>query len=162
MCIRDRNDSQGKVDSKTFWLYVYGYPNITYPPTNTEFNLKENVTYNLTFLANHSVGDELVYEFYINNELRYNVTYYGNGTNLTWQFTPNFTDETYDNETKNLTLLVFPPLYPELNASLIYNLTINHTNAPVFLINNFGSLVFPPYTYSDIFISSSLHLSCCI
>lgn len=129
------NDSSGAEDSADFWIYVYDYPNVTFPLANCNFNLTENTTANLTFKANHSVGDNLTYRFYIGNiinltTLRYNVSYYGNNTNLTWQFTPNFTDETYG-RLENLTLIVINPVFPNLNTSLICNILINHTNAPV-------------------------------
>ncbi len=115
----------------------YNSPVINYPDENYEFKLKENVTSNLIFMANHTVGDNLTYIFYINGELRDSLNYYGNNRNLTWQFTPKFTDETY-NETKNLTLLVLNPYFPEMNASRTWSLTINHTNAPVELIREIG------------------------
>jgi len=110
---------------------VYNRPLVVFPPPSYEFNLKENITYNLTFTINHSIGDNLTYEFYITKNnisiLRYNLSYYGNNTNLTWSFTPNFTDETYSNKT-NLSLFISNDLYPQLNFSSTWNLTINHTN----------------------------------
>ncbi len=128
------NDSAGLIDYDNFWLDVYDTPNITFPATNSVFNLAENTSFNLTFRANHSVMDNLTYLIYIKNSsntdvLKYNLSYYGNNTNLTWQFTPNFTEETYG--TRNLTLTAINPTYPNLNFSKVYNITINHTNAPV-------------------------------
>ncbi len=134
------NDSLGSENSKNFWVYVYDYPNITFPLPNYEFNLVENTTSNLTFKANHSVNDNLTFQIYIqnfsgSNILRYNMSYYGNATNLTWQFTPNLTDETYG--VKNLTLIVIPA-YSDLNTSYTWNITINHTNAPVIFLGHIG------------------------
>ena len=87
------NDSSGYQDHGGFWIFVYDTPYITYP-SSCNFYLKENVTSNLTFRANHSLGNNLTYNFYLNG-LRENFSYYGNNSNLTWQFTPNFSDETY-------------------------------------------------------------------
>jgi len=127
------SDSMGKNSSGNFWLFIYNNPQIIIPPSTYQFRLFEANNSNLTFKANHSVMDNLTYYFYIdrNNsrELRYNLSYYGNNTNLTWRFYPNYTDETYG--ITNLTLLVLNPLYPELNSSVSWNLTINHTNYPV-------------------------------
>ena len=124
--VRDLNYTNTSSD---FWLFVYGIPNVTFPLLNYEFNLAENTQSNLTFRANHSVEDNLTFVFYVNNILRNNLNYYGNNTNLTWQFTPNYTDETF--EKKNLTLVVINNLYPELNFSVDWNITINHTNYPI-------------------------------
>ncbi len=112
----------------------YDIPNITYPVSSAEFNLKENITSNLVFRANHTIGDNLTYRFYINDSLKYEINYFGDDRNLTWQFTPNFTEETYDGEIKDLTLIVLNPIFNELNASMTWNLTINHTNCPPTLI----------------------------
>ncbi len=129
------NDTGGLLDSGVFWIYVYGLPNVTYPPSVWNFSLQENVTSNRTFRANHSMQDNLTYEFYINGILRYNLTYYGNETNLTWEFTPNLTDETHG-QFQNLTLSVYTP-NPDvenrtsLNTTSNWNLNISHTNSPV-------------------------------
>lgn len=124
------NDTTNLLDSEQFWINVYDYPNLTFPLPSQNFNLSENVTANLIFRGNHSVGDNLTYYFYINNTLRYNITYYGNNTNLTWQFVPNFTDETYGLR-KNLTVFAFVPLFQFLNTTVLWNVSINHTNFPV-------------------------------
>jgi len=124
----------------------YTAPNITYPNKSVEFNLKENRTFDLVFRANHSVGDNLSYNFYINDELRDSLNYYGDGRNLVWQFSPNFTDETYG-EVRNLTLLVLNPYFCDLNDSRTWNLTINHTNAPVQFLDDVDPIVLP-YNYA--------------
>jgi len=129
-------DSTGLNDSKDFWVSVYDIPNITSPTSTYEFNLAENTQSNLTFRANHSMQDNLTYTFYINNILRNSLNYSGNDTNLIWQFTPNYTDETFGK--KNLTLLVKSNLYPELNYSADWNITINHTNSPVNFSKHIG------------------------
>ena len=61
------NDSAGAINSADFWLYVYDYPNVSSPAPTYSFSFEENVTSNLTFIVNHSVQDNLTYEFYIEN-----------------------------------------------------------------------------------------------
>lgn len=144
------NDSNGMEDAQNFSFFVYEIPSITFPLVNNSFYLKENVTSSLNFSANHSVGDNLTYQFYVpysngTEALRYNVSYFGNNTNLTWNFTPGFTDETY-NQTVNLTLLVINSIYPDINYSTYWNLSINHTNAP---IEFSGSIPAQASTYSN-------------
>ena len=134
------NDSSNSKDSQMFWIYVYDVPNVTYPYSGENFSLQENVTSNLTFSGNHSIQNNLTYEFYINNTLRYNITYYGNETNLTWEFTPNFTDET-DGDFQNLTLVVYASdteleNKTDLNQTIDWNVNISHTNAPVVFSGN--------------------------
>ncbi|MEI6058805.1 MAG: hypothetical protein WCP89_03470, partial [archaeon] len=53
------NDSGGLVDRGDFWIYVYDTPSVIFPSQNHQFNLTENVAANLTFRANHSLGDNL-------------------------------------------------------------------------------------------------------
>ena len=139
------NDTDGGINSAEFWLFIYDYPNVSSPSESSEFRLTENTTSNLTFNINHSIGDNLTYLFYIyssdSNALRYNASYYGNGTNLTWQFTPNFTDETYG--IANLTLIVYPDtgnLVNGTNLSTVKNWSINisHANSPLAFSGNIG------------------------
>jgi len=125
------NDTSGMEDSGEFWIFVYDAPNITLPLQNFQFSLTENQTSNLTFSANHSVGDNLTYMFYIDGVLRNSLSYHGNNTNLTWQFTPNFTDETLTGSFNNLTLTVLNPSDSDLNITQNWNMTINHTNYPL-------------------------------
>ena len=124
------NDSNNLQDSRNFWVFVYGTPNITFPDLYQNFSLQEGNVSDITFRANHSVQNNLTYYFYLNNILRYNLSYYGNDTNLTWQFNPNFTDEGYGMN-KNLSLVVYNPSYPELNATAVWGANISHTNAPI-------------------------------
>jgi len=140
------NDSSELSASADFWIYVYDNPSINSPLSTDEFYLMENETYNLDFNVNHSVEDNLTYEFYISDNgadiLRYNISYYGNETNLTWEFTPNFTDESY-NEPRNLTLFVYPAdssidNRTDLNATQTWNMTINHTNYPLEFSGSIG------------------------
>lgn len=121
------NDTSGNENSQAFWIYVYGLPNITSPNSSEIFTLQENITSFLGFQANHSIGDNLTFNFYLNNILRYNLSYYGNETNLTWLFTPNFTDETYG-QYENLTLTVLNPIYNEFNYTLNWSVNITHKN----------------------------------
>ncbi len=136
------NDSENLNGSDGFWILVYDIPNITFPASGENFSLQENVLSNLTFQVNHSVGDNLTYLFYIDDMLRYNTSYYGNSTNLTWQFTPNFTDETYG-EFENLTLLVYPANSElenrnNMNKSLSWNVNITYANSPVSFSGHIG------------------------
>lgn len=143
------NDSSGLEDTENFLIYVYDFPSINYPGASHEFNLYEDVMFNITVMANNSAQNNLTYLFYTehisgNATLRYNVSYYGNNTNLTWYFTPNFTDETYGRKI-NLTLLVYPGRFDSLNTSINWNLTINHTNAPVVFYDNIDDKYNQPY-----------------
>ncbi len=129
-------DSSNLKDYKDFWIYVYDTPIISYP-IDCSWNLKENVTSELTFRASHTAGDNLTYEFYLEDDIKERLSYYGAGVDLVWNFAPNFTDETYDGS-KNLTLLVYPFIFNELNATKLCNVTINHTNAPVIFNGDIG------------------------
>ncbi len=141
------NDSTGLIDFETFWIFVYEPPNITFPSAGAIFNLTENSTHILNFSANHSVGDNLTFAFYIDSincsyldnsncnytssVLRNLTNYYGNGTSYNWSFTPNLTDQTYG-LLKNLTLVVYPNSSDLANASNInttVNFKLNITNA---------------------------------
>jgi len=142
------NDSTGAIDSQNIWIYVYGQPSLLAPVAGTEFTLQENVTSVLNFSINHSIGDNLTYDFYVDSisyngvtfsygdlVLRESTNYYGNSTNISWSFTPNMTDETYG-KLKNLSLVVYPTTSDlenasEINATLNFKLNITHTNHPV-------------------------------
>jgi hypothetical protein len=133
------NDSTNLQDSGDLWIYVYGPPSINYPNSSYEFELNENSPSNLTFRANDSIGGNLSYLIYISNLngtniLRYNLTSYGNNTNISWLFTPNFTDETYG-ENINLTMVTYPENFSYINSSRVWNLSINHSNAPIEFFN---------------------------
>ncbi len=123
-------DSGGLTDSNDFWLFVYDGPLITYPTQPCLFELQENFTSDLIFRASHAVGDNLTYQFYLGSELKSNLSYYGNNTNFTWNFIPDFDDETYGGF-EDLTLVVSNPYYPELSDSLTCQASITHSNAPV-------------------------------
>lgn len=115
----------------------YNIPNITYPDEGIEFNFTEGITSELIFRANHSAQNELLnYSVYINGTLRDSFLGYANDTNVTWSFTPNFTDETYGDKT-NLTLIVRNQnsYYTDLWRARTWNITINHSNAPVEFID---------------------------
>ncbi len=140
-------DTSGLNDSKSFWIYVYDIPVILLPSNTTQLlNLFENNSYTLNFTVNHSVGDNLTSEFYLETrrygrQLRYNISYYGNGTVLPWNFTANFTDESFG--MANLTIVTYPSTNSlanatDLNATQTWNITINYTNAPLQFLNNLG------------------------
>jgi len=138
------NDSGNLQGYQDLWIHIYDTPTIDYPGGAASFYLAENMTSNITFRVNHSVGDNLTYQFYTListnlSALKYNISYPGDSSNLTWQFTPNFTDETTNN-TGNLTLVVFNPDYPELNATSLWDVYVNHTNAPVVFSGYIGDM----------------------
>lgn len=164
------NDSDSSTNSTTFWLYVYGNPSLVSPVTDDIFNLTENVAATLNFTINHSVGDNLTYEFWIDSitcayqnssDCTYgNLSYqdlessFGDGGIFGWSFIPNYTDETYGN-LKNLTVSVYPnttSLNSTQRASITTNfsfkLNVSHTNAPPEVYSSFGS-------YSSTYGSSS-------
>lgn len=122
------NDSSGLVDFEIFTIKVYDYPYLDYPPVNTIFNFKENVTTQLNFSTNHTVGiilnDTLNYTLYFNGIYRNSTNGNGNGTEFLWNFTANFTDNMCDSVI-NFTLNVSNP---QLTTSRTWNLTINQTN----------------------------------
>lgn len=142
------SDSSGRKDSDNLFIHVYDYPNVTFPLNTTSFNLVEDSSYNLTFRANHSLLNNLTYEFYIedndgDNNLRYSANYFGNNTNYTWSFITNLSDET--NGIKNLTLVVYPNNElllnkSDLNTTIRWNLTINNSNSPVESVNTIGGV----------------------
>ncbi|MEK6933983.1 MAG: hypothetical protein AABW75_03845 [Nanoarchaeota archaeon] len=124
-------DTSGENSSNNFWLNVYDTPSMLAPASGYVFNLSENNQSNLsTFVVNHSAGDNLTWYFTLAGHLRNNVSAIGNATNFTWRFTPNLTDETYGSYV-NLTLFVFNPFYPDLNATRNFSFNISHANADV-------------------------------
>jgi len=131
------NDSTGLQNTGYFWIFVYDSPYILAPPSGYIFNLKENNQSNLTFRANHTIGNELNYKFYIGGEMRHDENYSGDGSIIRWQFTPTFNDETYG-LFGNLTLMVSVPVFQHLNASLTWSMNITHTSAPMQFIKDVG------------------------
>ena len=146
-------DNDSMIDWQVFWVSVYGFADVVLPVENFTFNGTEDVSGILNFTINHSVGDSLVYEFwtddiscsfqnssncsYGNLSFRKNVTSFGNGSVVGWNFSPSFTDESYGN-LKNLTVSVYPnssSLNLSQKSSLVANfsfkLNISHANAPV-------------------------------
>lgn len=147
------NDSDGMVDWQVFYLFVYGNASLVSPAVDSVFILVENVSSTLNFTINHSVGDNLTYEFWIDNmscsfqnnsdcsygnfSLRELTSSFGNGSVFGWSFTSSFLDETYDN-LKNLTVSVYPNATglnssqrASIAANFSFKLNISHTNAPI-------------------------------
>ena len=147
------NDSDGMIDSQVFWISIYGVASLVSPVENSSFNLTENVSGVLNFTINHSMGDNLTYEFWVDNmscvfqnnsncsygnlSLRELTSSFGNGSIFGWSFQPNFSDESYGN-LKNLTVSVYPnssSLNLSQRMSVVTNfsfgLNVSHTNAPV-------------------------------
>ena len=157
------NDSSGREDHGDFWIFVYGSPEVSLPSAGAIFNLTENITSILNFTVNHSVGNNLTYEFYVdsinyngsyvytNLSLRNRNSHYGNASYYNWSFTPNFTDESYS-KFKNLTLVVYSNSSDLVNASVVnttinFNLNISHTNYPVQYISDIPDM--GPVTYDN-------------
>ena len=155
------NDSNGAIASQLFNLTVYGGITLNAPAENIIFNLTENVASLLNFTLNHSVGDNLTYEFYIdhidcafqnntncnytNSSLRQVNSSYGNAFAFNWSFTPNYTDETYG-RLINLTLSVYPnntllnsSQRESIRTNFSFSLNVSHTNAPPTVHQGFGS-----------------------
>ncbi|MBI2045353.1 hypothetical protein HYT23_04815 [Candidatus Pacearchaeota archaeon] len=168
------NDTTNRYDFQDIWFFVYGLPNITSPIAGAIFNLTENVTSILNFTANHSVGDNLTYLFYVDSIssngsytysqlfLNTSFSYYGNGSTYNWNFTPNFSDESYS-KLKNLTIIVYPNSSSLDNASLLNNsfnfkLNISHTNYPISFTSSIGDK--GPTSYgTDITVNLRNHFS---
>lgn len=145
------SDGTGQNTSDNFYIYVYDYPNLNYPDTNTTFYMTENVSTLLNFSVNHSVLNNLTYRFYITNFsgdyiLKYVTNYYGNGSILDWNYTPD-----YLTETSNLTNYSYLRLVSYLsdsnlannsqyNLTVDFNVSINHTNSPLTFDNDIGGV----------------------
>lgn len=142
------SDIHGSVGYTNFTLIIYGYPNITSPLEDYVFNLTEgNSTGNLYFNVSYGVNNSnLTYKIYMDRIVYSNSTDFNytelisnsslrNETNFiltrennfTWNFTPSYTDESYG-MLKNLTLVVYNPIYPTLNDSINWKVNITHTN----------------------------------
>ena len=152
------NDTNNDTDSQEFNITIYGPYSLTSPSEEDVFNFTENIADNFSFALNHSVGDNLTYELWMNNitcsyQNNSNCTYSnmslvqsannsGNGSLFNWSFTPSYWDETYGNY-KNLTLRVYPATL-ELNSTqktlisqnFTFYLNISHTNYPVVVVQN--------------------------
>ncbi|MFW5846720.1 MAG: hypothetical protein ACOCUU_01035 [Nanoarchaeota archaeon] len=135
---------------ESFFIYVYDTPIINSPAESYNFtNISEGQEINLTFNVNHSIGDNLTYEFYLDNisycninnnntdcpsntsnftysnlSLRNSFNSYGNGSNFTLRFNPTYLDETYGLY-KNLTLIVYPK---ESSLNNNYNFNMSELN----------------------------------
>ncbi|MEK6927541.1 MAG: hypothetical protein AABX11_03850 [Nanoarchaeota archaeon] len=132
------SDSDGMNASTTFGLKVYDYPNVTYPSNLTSYNATENSSTNFIFAINHTVADSLNYSFYLNSVL-INASYsIANGSNITFIFTPNFTQESYGTNS-NLSLFVYNSVYSELNSTGLFYFNISHANYPVVLYANISN-----------------------
>ncbi|MEK6936141.1 MAG: hypothetical protein AABW67_05095 [Nanoarchaeota archaeon] len=129
------SDKIGNSEVQYFNLTVltnpYDIPVIN-SPLDIEFSLIEGQNYNLSFNVTHKIGDELFYKFYVNEKLEDIDVGFGNGKIYDWSFTPDYTSETYG-EKINLTLFVENPLF---NTTRTWNLTINHSNAPIEFFDN--------------------------
>jgi len=168
------NDSSNRTDTGDFWINIYDISSVVSPSAGFIFNLTENVSLDLGFTLNHSLQDNLTFLFYVddisyngsdysygNLTLRQNQSYYGDGSNLSWTFTPNFTEETYG-KLINLSLVVYPSSVDllnaiDLNTTTKFSFNISHTNAPVVFSGYIGDV---SSTYdSDILIDLSSYFT---
>ncbi len=123
-------------DSLNFDLKIenreYDEPVITFPDEGVVFELEEGVSdfTDLVFRAKHTVGDELRWNFYIDEVLKDSILVPSDDRDFVWEFTPNFTDETYD-ELVDLKLEIINDVIPEFNDGKTWKLRIKHANAPV-------------------------------
>lgn len=147
------------VGYRVFNLTVYGNSTLVSPASQgIVYNFTENIANITNFTTNHTIGDNVTYEFWIdsitctyqnssnctygNYSLKETKNFLGNGTLNSWSFTPNFTDETYGN-LKNLTVRVYPnttALNSTQRAAIATNFTfklnVSHTNAPITILAN--------------------------
>ena len=135
------NDSSGLVDFEIINITVYDYPIISSPSISSQINMVENTSYRFSFIVNSTIGrilnNTLNYELFINGISRNSTSGNGNGTTFLWNFTSNFTDETTCMGVVNLTLNVSNA---KLSNTTTWNLTVNHTNAPLSFISNIGDV----------------------
>lgn len=129
------NDSEGLTDSEEVNFTVYDYPVFLSPALSFQYNLVENVSYELNFSVNHTVQDRLNYTILIDGNIRNSSIGNGTGTQFLWNFTANFSDETTCLGVLNFTLNVSNG---KLSNSTTWNITINHTNAPLLFNSNIG------------------------
>jgi hypothetical protein len=170
-------ENENESHSETFWLYIYDIPKINYFNISNLTNLSENQTIEINVSANHTIGDNLIYELWMDriecsnssiqncssdNNLvkRINKTDLGNGTEILINLSLDFNDETYGLE-KNLTLIVYPENSNLENNSLVFNssnilLNISHSNAPVEFE---GTILVPPITGTKAEINLSNYFS---
>jgi hypothetical protein len=151
-------DSNSQTDTKVVYVYVYGNQTLVSPAESFVFNVTENVATVLNFTINHSIANNLTYEFWVDSiscayQNNSNCTYgnsslrgifgsYGNGSAYNWALTPTYTDETYTRY-KNLTVMVYPNATSLNSTQLLavasnfsFKLNVSHTNAPVTLSAN--------------------------
>ncbi len=135
------NDSSGILDSQLVNITVYDYPVILSPLVSIQHNLIENSSHQFNFTVNSTVGrllnETLNYTLFIGGVIRNSTLGNGNATVFGISFAPNFTDETTCSGVINLTLNVSNP---KLSNSTTWNLTINHTNAPLIFSNSISDI----------------------
>jgi len=131
------SDVNGSSALLRFNLTIKSYDTIEImnQPAGYNFSAVEGNVSNITVSANHTIAGNLTYVFYLDNALKYTLSYYGDATNLTWGFIPNYTDESYG-VFKNISLVVYNSLYPALNVSRTWNINITHADSPINFIGN--------------------------
>lgn len=170
------NDSYNMSSYYDFWIFVYDLPVITLPVENQNFSSEENSTISIASAVNHSVGDNLTYIFYFNEQGRDIKNDSGNNSLVNLTFSTRFTDESYG-ELRNLTLLVFPSNSQLVNSQLVnssINLLVNitHKNSLLSQTANISNIssgspyilylgdYFEDYDASDSNINQSIGFKC--
>ena len=135
------NDSASDMENITF--FIYGSPNITTSNT-TILNLSEGISSLLNFSLDYAINNtNLTYNLSLDNII-YNSSDSINYTNqtvvqtgtfiyqdsepLSINFTPDYSDETYINFTKNFTLNIFNLDYLDLLENDTWQTNITHSN----------------------------------
>jgi len=131
------NDSSDLRDSEIINISIYDYPVILSPIQSFIFNMIENVSIELNFIVNSTIGystnETINYTLYINGIERNSTLGNSNGTAFLWDFYPNFTDETTCSGAVNITLNVSNL---KLSNETSWTLNVNYTNHPLQLSNN--------------------------
>jgi len=144
------SDESGNSDFIEFDLTVinrdYDVPEILYPGEGHVFGFFEGVGSDVVFRVNHSIGDELEYNFYVDGVLVDSRLFVSNGLDSVWSYTLDYDSETYG-VFGEFELFVVNPFFPDLNASRIWDMEINHTNSPVVFSGNIGDKILP-YNYN--------------
>lgn len=135
------NDSEAAQTSGLVTIYVYNYPKLVYssPLNSTIINMTENITSFFTLKTNHSIKDNLTYSWFVEGTQRdenYTFSNFGNETEVYWNFTPNFTDETTLKNLTNISLVISNRYY---NSSYFWLANISHSNSPLINLTNIPS-----------------------
>jgi len=131
-------DSKNLTNSTVFWIFVYDMPRIT-SMTSSPLAGAENTTLPVNVKANHTVGDDLRFDWYVNTDLRNSSLENGTNKLITFNFRLTFNDETTCGRDKNLTLNVSNLFFSDTTS---WTMNISHVDdQPHFIgpINNISA-----------------------